>query len=105
LFNNGKETFFDEKGWVVSCGTNNFDMREIPKEISKYTIFNTGRYGHNELNEKQFELTKPVAKLEDGKIYTVCYFRADYKDTYTGIIDVTEEVKKFIESSKLEKSI
>jgi hypothetical protein len=53
------------------------------------------------LNEKQFELTKPVAELEDGKTYTVFYFRANYKDTYTGIIDVTEEVKKFVESSTL----
>jgi hypothetical protein len=99
-FNNGEKAFFDEKGWVVSCGSNNLNMREIPKEIWQYKLFDTGRYGHNELNEKQFELTKPVAELEDGKIYTVCYFRADYKDTYTGIIDVTEEVKKFIESSK-----
>lgn len=100
-FKNGKKTFFDEEVWVVSCGTNNFDMREIPKEISKYTLFDTSPYGHNELNEKQFELTKPVAELEGDKIYTVFSFRANYKDTYTGIIDVTEEVKKFIESSKL----
>jgi len=53
------------------------------------------------LNEKQFELTTPVKELEGGKIYTVFNFSGyGNKNDYTGIIDVTEGVKKFLESSK-----
>lgn len=98
-FKSSKKTLFDEELWVVSCGTNNLNIREIPKEIWKYTLFKTGSYDKNYLDEKQFELTKPVEELEGGKIYTAFNF-TDYKKEYTGIIDVTEEVKKFVESSK-----
>jgi hypothetical protein len=99
-FKNGKKTLFDEEVWVVSCGSNNLNMREIPKEICKYTLFKTGPYESNYLNEKQYELTKPVADLEEGKIYTAFTF-TNYEKDYTGIIDVTEEVKKFIEMNKM----
>ena len=98
-FRNNKKTLFDEKEFVVSCGSNNLNMREIPKEIWKYTLFETGPYASNSLNEKQFELTTPVKELEAGKIYTAFKFTG-YENDYTGIIDVTEEVKKFLESSK-----
>lgn len=99
-FRNGKKTLFDEEAWGVTCGSNNLNMREIPKEIWKGTLFETGPYGSNYLNEKQFELTTPVKELEAGKIYTAFIF-TDYKNEYTGIIDVTEEVKKFIEMNKM----
>ena len=96
-FRNGKKTLFDENAWVVSCGTNNLNMREIPKEIWKFKLFETGPYASNSLNEKQFELTTPVKELEAGKIYTAFKFTG-YENDYTGIIDVTEEVKKFLGS-------
>lgn len=101
-FRNGKETLFDEEAWGVTCGSNNLNMRKIPKKIWNYTEFKTGPYDSNYLNERDFELTTPVKELEAGKIYTAFTF-TDYGQvsTYTGIIDVTEEVKKFIEMNKM----
>ena len=84
-------------------------MREIPKEISKFTLFKTGPYEANDLNKKQFELTKPVAELEGDKIYTSFNFQVydeEYTgidEPYTGIIDVTEEVKNFVYSDNFPK--
>jgi len=106
-FFNGKQAFFDREETVVSCGGNNLDMIEIPLEISKFVEFHHGRYDENHLNDKQLELCKKITSLEEGKIYVCFNFRRLPNDIsngkgweyYTGVIDVTEQVKEFIEKS------
>ena len=104
MFFNGEQTWFDEKMKGVSCGSNNNNMREIPKEIWRFKEFRHGPYDDNNfLNGKQLELSEKIDHLEEGKIYVVFGFRDDTDlnrlQHYTGVIDVTEPVKEFIEKS------
>jgi len=101
-FFNGKQAYFGED-MVVSCGSNNFNMREIPEDS-----WNTSRFkydgDYNYLNERQLKRWPKIDHLEEGKIYVAFEFQ-DMKNLnniqyYTGLIDVTEPVKKFIEKSK-----
>lgn len=99
-FFNGKKTHFDQKQQIVSCGTNNFNIREIPEEVWRTRRFG-GQYEGNWLNQRAYDLTTKIEELEYDKIYT-CFklSKDDYTDDFTGVIDVTEPVKKFIEKSK-----
>jgi hypothetical protein len=108
---NKLRAFFNEEqayfggGMGVSCGSNNFSMIEIPKEISRFKEFEHDylRGDYNSLNEEELKRCKKIDHLEEGKIYVAFSFR-DMKNLnniqyYTGVIDVTEPVKKFIEKS------
>ena len=104
MFFNGERAYFDKKKKGVSCGSNNLNMREIPKEIWRFNEFRHGPYDDNNfLNGKQLKLSEKIDHLEEGKIYVVFSFRDDTDlnrlQHYTGVIDVTEPVKEFIEKS------
>ena len=99
-FFNGKKTHFDQKQQIVSCGTNNFNIREIPEEVWRTRRFG-GQYEGNWLNQRAYDLTTKIEELEYDKIYT-CFklSKDDYTDDFTGVIDVTQGVKTFIEKTK-----
>ena len=95
FYNGYKKTPFVENAWLVSCGTNNFNIREISEKIWKYKLFTIN--SNNYIDNRSYEEGTKPAELEDGKIYTVFTFVTDViSEDYTGIIDVTEGVKAFI---------
>lgn len=104
-FFDGKKTYFD-RDWYVTCGTNNPYIREIPERVWRSHLF----IGHwvksaNMISEREFELTKKIEKLENGKIYTCfkikCFdYSKEYDGYFTGVIDVTEPVVTFIKKTK-----
>lgn len=108
-FINGKKTLFDENKEGVSCGSNNLSMIEIPKEVYGYTGNTFNPDETNSIKSSSIEISKPITELEKDKIYTVFTFKnneinpetSDFDDEFTGIIDVTEGVKKFIEMNKM----
>ena len=102
-FFNEEQAYFGG-GIGVSCGSNNLSMIEIPKEISRFKEFEYDYFGgYNSLNEEELKRCKKIDHLEEGKIYVAFSFRdmenLNNDQFYTGIIDVTEPVKKFIEKS------
>ena len=105
-FFDGKKTHFDQQKWLVTCGTNNFYIREIPYEVWKsYRFHGDYRYGNNMISEREFNLTTKIEELENDKIYTCSQQRKyDYSKEnggyFTGVIDVTQPVKTFIEKTK-----
>ena len=107
-FFNGEKTHFDQEQQVVTCGTNNFNIREIPYEVWRTLHLTVGPYENNFLNQKAYDLTKGIRELEDNKIYVCFNLTKEYNDLtkdkfreeFTGVIDVTQDVKTFIEKSR-----
>jgi len=107
-FFDGKKTHFDQQKQAVTCGTNNFNIREIPYEVWRTLHLKIGPYEDNFLSQRAYELTKGIRELEDNKIY-VCFHltktnsdltKDKYREEFTGVIDVTQPVKTFIEKTK-----
>jgi tRNA A22 N-methylase len=113
---------------LVSCH-GAYPIREIPKEIwnnAQFVLhpeFSSDHYpdrNRNYLTKKQFELTKPIEEIEDGKIYAVfkCFTGSEStaedgedmtmtetgdfrkKSIFIGVIDVTQGVNKFCKDSQ-----
>jgi hypothetical protein len=106
-FKNGRQTFFEEDNQLVSCGTNNLTMREIPKEVWEYVGQTYIDDDTNPIKKNAYDITKEIPKLEENKIYCPFWFQTEDIDPktnnfyrFTGLIDVTQQVKDFISATE-----